>query len=251
MTEKKETVYRIPITVLPSQCDETLHLSVPAALAVCQDIATLHAGEMGVDGGTFYKKSNAYWVVSRIRLKMLRRPAMLDEITAETWPSAPAGVRCDRSYLISMGGEHLIEGRSEWTAIDADTRKLVRLEKTCYPKNLLYREGRALDEDYHRLRDDLQPEDRVMERVVRATDIDFAHHMNNVVYPRMMFDTFPAGYWETHEPRSIEMRFMNECHENETLTIFRRREEDGFRFAVRGEGGETAFLSLLETEDRK
>ncbi len=233
-----------PMKIMPSQCDTAFKLSIPAIFAIFQDIAGVNAGEMGVDSNTLYEKCNACWVVVRFRLRFLGRPHMLEEVTAETWPALPAGLRCERSFLLK-NAEVLVRGRSEWTMISAETRKLIRPEKTCHPMDLSYREDVALDEPYSRLRDDFTEEEKWAERIVRASDIDFAHHMNNVVYTRMLTDTFPAAFWETHEPDILDLHFVNECHENETVSVYRRKTPEGFAFAVRRETGETALLAYL------
>ena len=239
------TEFLASFAIYPSQCDVSLHLSLPAALAICQDIATQHAAEMGVDGDSLHRKSNAYWVVTRTKLRFLGRPTMLQQITAETWPSAPKGIRCDRSYRLSQGETTFIEGHSEWVMIDADTCKLQRIENTCYPGDLCYREDRVCTEPYCRFKDDFSQEEQVGQRVIRPTDIDFVHHMNNVAYARLLLDTFPTAFWVEHEPLEIELRFLCECHEGETVTVYRRHKENRFYFAIRTPQGETAVLAAL------
>ena len=71
--------------------------------------------------------------------------------------------------------------------------------------------------------------------------------MNNVAYVWMLLGTFPSA--ELHRIREMETHYRRPCFEGETLSIRRRRTEDGWQLAAVKESGETAVSALLRTAE--
>ena len=83
--------YKYSQTVKYSDTDSRYKIRLDRIISHFQDITGLHSGEMGVDGKTLFKKSNAYWVLTKIKLKIIESPKFNDVMDIETWPIAPAG----------------------------------------------------------------------------------------------------------------------------------------------------------------
>ena len=76
--------------------------------------------------------------------------------------------------------------------------------------------------------------------VVRSTDIDIGHHMNNVAYLRMLFGAFTCAELAARPIREAEIAYRKECRQGEELTIRRKVTETSWELAVIKPTGETA-----------
>ena len=109
---------------MPSMCDENSLLSIPAILDMFQDVAGIHAESAGI-GALDLEERGLFWIVSKIRLKVNRRPQVQEILEATTWIQPAERVSCERDWSLSKDGEQLAYvtygRRSEETASDPVT----------------------------------------------------------------------------------------------------------------------------------
>ena len=222
-----ENRYHGAWTVPLSHCDDTARLSVQGALSQFMDIAALHAEQIGV-GGEAMAQRGLFWLTVRSRIRLYARPAMMQTVTLETWPGAVENLRCERFYTMKHGQTLLAEARTQWAVLDLASKRPVPVAPV-YPPELIL------------------PEETVCRYTVRSVDLDLGCHMNNVAYVWMLLGTFPSA--ELHRIREMETHYRRPCFEGETLSIRRRRTEDGWQLAAVKESGETAVSALLRTAE--
>ena len=211
-----------------------------------QDMASRHAIFMGVDDFSLLEKDNAMWVVSKTKVKLNKFPLWNDDITIRTWPMGAEGVRCNRCYQIIKDGEVLINAISEWVIIDASSRTLRKVETTSYPNDIDWIKEKSIEERFRRFKDDFTDEDLIYKRLVRSGDIDVTHHTNNVTYITMLLDTFSVKELESKQWEDIEVSYLNESFEGETLSIFRKEREDGYYFSIKKEDGKVVLMAFFK-----
>ena len=238
-----ENRYHGAWTVPLSHCDDTARLSVQGALSQFMDIAALHAEQIGV-GGEAMAQRGLFWLTVRSRIRLYARPAMMQTVTLETWPGAVENLRCERFYTMKHGQTLLAEARTQWAVLDLASKRPVPVAAV-YPPELILPEETVCDGAYAPLRG--VPEDEICRYTVRSVDLDLGCHMNNVAYVWMLLGTFPSA--ELHRIREMETHYRRPCFEGETLSIRRRRTEDGWQLAAVKESGETAVAALLRTAE--
>ena len=135
MTEKLPNSFSCDIQIQSGICDSLLRMKPEAAMLMIQDMAAQHATLLGIDDPNLKAKDNALWVISRTKMIFNDIPQWYDVVTAKTWPSRPNGIRCERNYSITKDGNLMIAAFSEWVIIDADTRKLRKVETTHFPSD--------------------------------------------------------------------------------------------------------------------
>lgn len=107
--------------IMYSQLGPGCTLSVPALLDLFQDIATLHAHEMGSGLEYLYSIDRA-WIMSRWRVRLDRLPRCGDDVTIRT-----RAYECRRALnrrcfeLVDQKGTVLAQADSLWTLIDTRT----------------------------------------------------------------------------------------------------------------------------------
>lgn len=222
-----------------SHCDDMGRLSTQGALSEFMDIAALHAEMIGVGGAAMAQKG-LFWLTVRNRIRIHKRPAMLQTVELETWPGTVENLRCERYYTMKRGDTLLMEAKTQWAVFDLAQQRPVPVAPV-YPPELVLGEDTVCDGAYAALRD--VPEEEVCRYTVRSVDLDVGHHMNNVAYVWMLLGTLPSE--ALHQVREMETHYRRPCLEGETLSIRCRRTEDGWHFAAVKESGEVAVAAQL------
>ena len=78
-------LYKTSVTLYNSYFDCNDRLTTKSILSIFQDVASSHAEEIGV-GYESMLKQNLYWVLSRIKIDIIRMPAPNETVIVETWP---------------------------------------------------------------------------------------------------------------------------------------------------------------------
>ena len=232
-------------TVLSGQCDSLMRFRTEASFMTFQDVASRHATFLGVDDYSLLEKDNALWVISKTKIKINKLPLWNDEIMVRTWPMGAEGVRCNRCYQIKKDGEVLISAITEWVIIDATSRTLRKVETTSYPDDVDWIQEKSIEERFRRFKDDFTEDDLIYKRLVRSGDIDVTHHTNNVVYITMLLDTFSVKELETKQWEDVEVSYLNESFEGETLSIYRKEYEGGYLFSIKKEDGKVVLMAFF------
>lgn len=241
----KNNEYILNTTVLSGQCDSLMRFKTESSFMAFQDVASRHAMFLGIDDFSLLKNDNALWVISKTKVKINKLPLWNDEISIRTWPMGAEGVRCNRCYQIIKDNEVYINGITEWVIIDATSRTLRKVETTSYPTDLDWITEKSIDEKFMRFKDDFSDEDFVYKRLIRSSDIDVTHHTNNVTYITMLLDTFTVKELEDMVLKDVEVSYLNESFEAETLSIYRKTKDDGYHFSIKKDDGKVVLMAFL------
>ena len=153
-----------------------------SVLTVCdllQEAAGEHARAADREGFGLPNGGWATWVLSRMRVRLERRPTIREAVSIETWPSHQDGLRAFRDFrLRGADGVELATATSSWFLIDTQRRRPVRLPPAM--EGFAYRDRpRALTFASSTLPG---PDTAEAERSfsVRRSDLDRVGHANNV-----------------------------------------------------------------------
>ena len=226
--------------------DLACRLTVPGLTSLFQRMTTYHGLELGVDYQTLLEKSNAYWVVARIRLLFTGEARFGDKVTACTWPLPPSRASFDREMTVTAAdGTPVASVSSEWCVLDRDTHRLRKADTTCFPMDLNFREEMAGAGAFLRLGHKIEGMAPCFSHTVRYSDLDMNRHTNNVVYTRLAMDTFSATQLEAQPPKWFEIRFLKESHEGDVLHLYREEQADGVHIVGAKEDGTAVFSACV------
>ena len=226
------------ITVLPSVCDAQMKLSIPDLFAQFMDVATLHAEALGV-GAQAMMARGLFWLTVKTKVRILRRPRLLETVTLSTRPLVPEKVRAVREYRLEQGGELLAEGKTEWAVVGMADGKLQPMADV-FPAELELGREPSYPAPFARIRPDFSEAEALGQYRVRATDIDLGGHMNNIAYLRAVLGLLPGRELKALPQGELEIVFRAPCFEGELLTVRRRETETGWELAVLKEDGTPA-----------
>ena len=204
--------YKTKITLYTSYFDYNDRLLTKSLLNIFQDVASFHAEELGVGFQSMLEK-NLYWVLSRIKLDIIKMPTPNQTVIVETWPLVKGKIDFDRDLKISSeDGETLIIATSKWCVIDTVSRMLQRTD------NVNYNGEYCLDKNYEeKFSKIILPQEPLKEKfthIVKFSDLDHNKHMNNTNYANLVLNAV-----ENKKYNHFEINFSNECLLNDKIIV--------------------------------
>mgnify|MGYP000949375936 CR=1 FL=1 len=249
---KATPLYKKDYKVEINHVDFKGDLKLGSLFTYFQDIAGLHAENLGMGRKVLYEQYGVIWVLVRMRVDIIKYPKWKDIITLETWPQEPSRMGFDRDFLIKdKEGNILAKAVSTWVVIDLESRKLVRTKSvyTGYPPVI---KTRAIDCKLGNLKPSGELE-MTYERTVRYSDIDVNEHLNNAKYLDFIMDSFSLEEHRRFSVKSVEISYSNEALPGDTIRIYEDKSEinsniiymEGIR-----EGKDLVFKSQIEIREK-
>lgn len=179
-----------------------------AILDYLQEVATLHAYELGF-GFDHILKENKAWVLNRWSLQMERYPRFRDEISIQTWPSSLEKVTGTREFRI-LDAQKIQIGcaTSRWAYIDLAKRRPTRAPVK--DEYMAYRDPtRVLDDPFGEIPLPVTAGHQ-SDVTVHRFDLDSLEHVNNVRYVQWMLEGVPADLLDNCELATLEIIYRKE-----------------------------------------
>ncbi|MCM3570276.1 acyl-[acyl-carrier-protein] thioesterase [Neobacillus mesonae] len=195
-------------------------LKLSTLFSYFQDVASLDAESHGFGIETLEKKFGAAWVLTRIRVEIIRMPSWDEEITIETWALKPSKIEFNRDYLVKdANGNIIVRAVSKWVIMDIKERKLKRTELVEFPFQVNITE-RVMEGRLEKLKHfgKLEP---AYKKIIGYSDIDFNGHINNSKYVDYIMDCFQVEDLKNHSIQSIDINFNQEALPGDSLALFK------------------------------
>lgn len=206
------------------------------------NLMQLAAAKHAEDGGISFRDMQVYkqaWVLSRMRLEIIRLPKWKDTVTVKTWIQSLENSRSTRCIELYAGDEKLAGCETYWAVFNTDTR---RPEPLALPHEHFekFPQQRATDTTHGRI---ALPEtmERVATRTVVLSDLDIVNHANSMKYVEWCLDGMDAEVILRQEIKSMEMNYLKEVALHDKLVLF---EKDKV-FSIE-HNGKTCFALRLE-----
>ena len=220
--------FRVNTTVDVHDVDYNGVAKASSIMRYIQSAAELQLTENGMSYGELKRRERAF-ILSRIKLEILKPLYAYTPITAITFPCESRGYSFLRCYALECGGETVARAASVWALVDTQSRALVRVND--FELGLTTLPPLDIGADTFRLPSTLVD---VGGYGVHYGDVDQNRHMNNTKYPDMYSSFLPL---ESRMIRSISIKYLNEAVMGEKLRVERALEGDIYCFrTVRGDG---------------
>ena len=203
------------------------------------------AAEMQLtEGGFSYDKlrqNNRIFLMSRMKLEVVRPIRAFTPLTAITYPCESRGYSFLRCYELESDGEVVARAISMWALMDTETRALVRVNEFDHGLPILPQNGLVLGA--------MKMPCTLIDiggYGVHYGDVDQNRHMNNTKYPDMYSNFLPL---DGRMIRSISISYLNEAQIGEKLRVQRAEENGVFYFRTMRSDGKVnseARIELME-----
>lgn len=196
-------------------CDNRGRIHPRTLCLLLQESATAHAAELGVGVDLLIDQGIA-WVLSQLKVEMVRWPTAGETIVIETWPEAASGTRTDRRFrILDEDGRGLGDAITLWLVLDLERRRPTRLPKLITSQlDEVVGPQRPSRLDRLPAVDDPQLELRT---TVRYSDLDMVHHANNAAFVEWLVESVDESLWNTHDLAELEIHYLAECRHGETI----------------------------------
>ncbi|MCK9305306.1 MAG: thioesterase [Bacteroidales bacterium] len=194
------------------------NLKLFSLMNIVQEMAGKHADLLGF-GYEDLIRDNTAWVLSRLKMKILRLPRWREEISAETWHKGGDSLFWYRDFVVCDRYNHeMILATSSWVTIDTLTRRLKR-------RALVEKDYKGIEERdaiAERAEKILLPPDMefVRKREVLFSDLDINGHTNNAKYIEWALDTIPFGILSGAAPREMSVNFNTESRFGDNINFY-------------------------------
>lgn len=180
--------------------------------AICrfmQEVASNHASALGVAAETIGEREQM-WVISQLSLRMQHYPRWHESMNIETWPvQKDSMVRGYRDFAMTDAGQRKIgEASTAWLLLNKSSKRPLKL-----PQWLADVAASPRPDDFmNPPREDefSGTPDSVNEFKIRASDIDWNMHVNNVCYLEWALEGVPAEFRLESQVSGLDIAFLAE-----------------------------------------
>ena len=218
--------YKKEFTLHYSEIDSSARFSLISALNYIQNMSTEYFATMGTDNFTVSTKNNAVWVITKTKIKFIKRPVWKDKIFIRIYSVKVSAIRFSVEIRFeNENRECVVIAKQEYCAMDIDARKARKISTISFPTDLEVENEEYLEE-YRKLRDKFTQSEFVYSTKITSQDIDFSKHTNNVVYVRYLMNIFSCEYLESNEIDEFEIHYISESKEGQNLDIYKKEFSD-------------------------
>ncbi len=211
-----------------SEVDSNYNLRLDNMFNYFQDATTLHSYELKVDRESMIKDSNAFWVLSKIRLVFNKLPIWNEEITIKTYPTTVSPIRFFREFSITNTNGAKIDCNSEWCVLDATTNAIRRSNSINYPVEMEHLPANPEIPAFCKIKEQVAKEDFAYTYKVYLTDIDCNKHTNNVAYVKMALNAFDVEEYQNLNVLGFEINFLSQSYINDEVDIYKKQVDGGY-----------------------
>ena len=180
-----------------------------------QEIAWEHANILGF-GYEQLHQNQQFWVLSRLLVKIKRRPEWKENFTLETWSRGTDGFYGYRDYnFVDEDGISIIQATSSWLVLDLKSKRVVRLtDFNDFPK---YEES-VFNKNPDKVKSPQNDEELCFTPVL-FNEIDINQHFNTGRYIERIIDSYSFEFHERKELIEFEINFLKEGMPTDQLAV--------------------------------
>lgn len=175
-----------------SETCEDEKLSYTSIVNYLQDCSNFQSQELGLGADALAKKGRA-WVLLGWQIEINRRPEVGEEIEVTTWPYGFKGFYGSRNYVMdTKEGERLAYANTVWAYLDVKSQMPTKVDDE---EIAGYQIEDRLDMNYAPRKVKVPAESEELKTfVVKQTNLDLNHHVNNGQYVAMAEPYLPTDF---------------------------------------------------------
>lgn len=228
--------YKMEIRLEKKDFDEKGEIRPGALLRFFQDIAALHADQMGI-GFDDMMKDDLIWIITKLRCRIAAPLSPGQNCYILTYPRKKRSRICPRDYYLYDEADKLCAyGTSLWSVINYKTRKLERIPFD-YGEELYEKD--AFPEGFEKLH--MENPRSLGSYTVKKEDLDVNDHTNNCRYADLV-----RSISEVERIGEFTIQFSKETRLGDEILLSGHKEAG--QETIRGSlaGDETVFLAKLK-----
>lgn len=180
-----------------------------------QDIAWQHATKLGF-GYDHLKEDGQFWVLSKLWVKIGRRPEWGEDFTLETWSRGTDGFFGYRDFnFVDQAGSNIIQATSSWLVLDARTKRIVRLNDfSNFPEY-----GESVFRENAGKVNVPESDAKLHFTPVGFTEIDINQHVTSGRYIERIINSYNFDFHKENRLIEFEVNFLKEGLPSDNLAV--------------------------------
>lgn len=205
----------------------------------------MHAIQKGND--VIPEQYGAAWIYTQYHVKIKRKTGYDGPFLLKQWIQPyrrPLLLTLDST--LEQNGEIVAYGKIETCVFDLNRQLPRRLGSIDFPDGIAEEIENDIP-DFLGLEKSADEMVECYQKTVRVSDLDKSRHMNNLRYIEMFQDSYDGDFWSKKEPHQMELRFLSQCKEGETLSVRSRVDDIGIHFVALHQDGTIASVAFFGT----
>lgn len=245
-----QSVWNEEILVKSYEVDYNKKLKLNTLFNYMQEAAYNHACRLGAGYEDLISRGY-FWVLSRVKINVLRYPEWEEKINLETWPKGTNRLFALRDFIIRDSNSKVSAlATTDWLILDSKSMRPQKVQ--ALPIVLPDNEGRhALDEELGKLESQ-----NIFEYEAKKTaaysDIDVNNHVNNAKYVEWILDCFSEEYYSDKHLKSLQLNFISQTKLGDRVVlkrgIYNGNSSISYVEAVNEESSSKVFQAIIEWE---
>lgn len=190
-----------------------------------QDIHTWYFHSINKGNDVLPEAYGAGWIYTRFHVKLMQKMDYSGPVKLTSWMEPyRQPVLVNMNMTIEQGGKMMACGKIESCVFSLTRQRPLRLSAIEFPEDF----AEETDNDipgFIGLEKTAEGMEERYQRTVRVSDLDKMGHMTNLRYIEMFQDAHGSQFWKTLNPSEMEISFLSQCREGETLSV--RSKADG------------------------
>ena len=203
----------------------------------------MHSIEKGND--VIPEQYGAAWIYTQYHVQISRKIGYDEPMLLKQWIQPyRRPLLLTLNTTIEQQGEIISCGKIETCVFDLNRQMPRRLNSIEFPDSI----AEEIENDippFLSLDKSADGMTEVYQKTVRVSDLDKSRHMNNLRYIEMFQDAYGSDFWSEKEPRQMEIRFLSQCKEGETISVCSKADETGIHFAALHQDGKVASVAFF------
>lgn len=217
-------------TIVPaSATDHTVGVGLVGAVTFMQDNMCEFFGQMGCDGLTMIPVCNAFFVITKTKIKFHKKCKWREDVVLKTVVSDVSKIRVNLVNNIYVENGVCIEGIQELCAIDKDSRSIRSVESTLFPKDIETQESVG---DLKYTKFDFNLNEFELKKIIEInlSNVDYYKHTNNVEYVKFCMSVLDSEMFENNVVDTFEIHYIKESVIGDKLSIYVNQKGDKIDF---------------------
>lgn len=245
-----QSVWNEEILIKSYEVDHNKKLKLNSLFNYMQEAAYNHACSLGA-GYEDLINQGFFWVLSRVKIKILKYPEWEEKISLETWPKGINRLFAHRDFIfMDESNEKIALATSAWLVLDSDNMKPQKVQTL--PFSLPDNDGKyALLDELGKL-ESQDIFDFENERTAVYSDIDVNQHVNNAKYVEWILDCFSEESYLNKRLKSLQLNFISQTRLGERIILkrgsYNENSSISYIEAVNKESSNKIFQAIIEWE---
>jgi acyl-ACP thioesterase len=217
-----------------------------------QDIAIRNADLNGI-GWEYLRPRDLFWVLSRIKLNVIKLPKWQDNICVTTHPRGSDALFAFRDFdFTDRDGTLLAHGDSYWLLLNRSTLRPQRISE-----QLKDTQGCGdITEDFPKLNKIITSGTPAVTKhiTVEYTDLDMNQHVNNAVYAKWAASLFDLDFRMAHNLKSMQINYLTAAKYGNELDVtlyYNEAEHKYYLDCIESDSGAKIYNAVMEWDQVK